>query len=129
MTSIRESRSESPRLRAPVLATASPTRPSGRHSDVNASSCGGGRLDLTLQSSSEKGHHRPDRQRANHFHTALYMARGLLRELHPRGQSQLGVDVGEMGLHGARGDEQPRGDVLVAQALSDESHDVELGTG
>ena len=35
------------------------------------------------------------------------MARGLLRELHSRGKAKLRVYVGEMGLHGARGDEQP----------------------
>ena len=43
----------------------------------------------------------------------------LLSELHARGESQFGVDVGEVGLHGAWRDEKPRSHVLVAQPFPD----------
>ena len=40
-----------------------------------------------------------------------------LDELHTRGQTEFGVDVGEVGLHGAGRDEKPCADVFVAQVL------------
>jgi hypothetical protein len=48
-------------------------------------------------------------------------------ELHPGGEAEFGVDVDEVGLHGARGDEKPCGDVLVAEPLANQSHHVALG--
>jgi hypothetical protein len=49
---------------------------------------------------------------------------GLLRQLHARRQPELRVDVREVGLHGSRRYEQPGGDVLVGEALSDQPHDI-----
>jgi hypothetical protein len=50
-----------------------------------------------------------------------------LDELHPRAEAEFGVDVGEVGLHGARRDEKPPGDVVVGQSFTDEPHHVALG--
>jgi hypothetical protein len=50
-----------------------------------------------------------------------------LGQLHARGEAEFGVDVGEVGLHGARRDEKPRGDVVVGVPFADESYDVALG--
>ena len=52
-----------------------------------------------------------------------------LRELHARGESEFGVDVCEVGLHGARRDEKPCRDVVVGQPFADQSDDVALGGG
>jgi len=41
-----------------------------------------------------------------------------LNELHPGGQAELGVNVGEVGLHGARRDEKARANVFVAQPFT-----------
>jgi len=41
-----------------------------------------------------------------------------LDQLHARSKPELGVDVGEVGLHGARWDEKPGGDVVIAQAIA-----------
>ena len=57
------------------------------------------------------------------------MARGLLGQLDPRGQPKLCVDVREVCLHGAGRDEQPRGDLFVAQAFANQPDDVEFGAG
>src|ERR1700758_1789281 len=57
------------------------------------------------------------------------LAGSLLNELDARGEAEFGVDVGEVGLHGARGDEKPCGDVLVAESFADQSDDVSLGGG
>jgi hypothetical protein len=43
-----------------------------------------------------------------------------LDQLHVRGESEFGVNVGEVGLHRTWGYEKPRGDLLVAQAFSHE---------
>jgi len=43
----------------------------------------------------------------------------LLDELHPGGQPELGVDVGEVGLHGSRRHEKPGGNVFVGQPFAD----------
>jgi hypothetical protein len=52
-----------------------------------------------------------------------------LGKLHPGGEAEFGVDVGEVGLDRARLDEKPCGDVVVAQAFADQSRDVALGGG
>src|SRR5271166_2434991 len=52
-----------------------------------------------------------------------------LDELDARAQAQFGVDVGEVGLHSARRDEKPGGDVSIGKSVADEPHDVELGGG
>ena len=52
------------------------------------------------------------------------MSGRLLRQLYPRRHTQLGVDVCQMGLNRAMGYEEPCGDVLVAQSLTNKSHDV-----
>src|SRR5271165_5272546 len=52
-----------------------------------------------------------------------------LDELYAGAQAEFGVDVGEVGLHCARLDEQPGGDVVVGQPVADQSHDVALGGG
>ena len=52
-----------------------------------------------------------------------------LSELQPRGQAEFGVDVGEVGLHGARLDEKPCRDVVVGEPFADQSDDVALGGG
>src|SRR6516165_1136864 len=57
------------------------------------------------------------------------VAGSLLGELHAGAESEFGVDVGEVGLHGARGDEKPRGDVVVGEPFADQSYDVALGGG
>ena len=57
------------------------------------------------------------------------MPGGLLRQLYARAEPEFGVDVGQVRLHGSWGDEQPGGDVLVAQALADEPGHVEFGPG
>ena len=57
------------------------------------------------------------------------VTRDLLNQLHPRLQGQFGVDVREVGLHGARRDEQACSDVLVAQTLTDEPDDFPFGRG
>ena len=57
------------------------------------------------------------------------MAGCFLGELHAGGQAEFGVDVGEVGLHGARRDEKPCGDVTVGQSLADQADDVALGGG
>jgi hypothetical protein len=54
-------------------------------------------------------------------------SRRLLHQLHPRSDAELGVDVGEVGLHGARGHEKPCGDVFIGQTFTDQSRDVALG--
>ena len=51
------------------------------------------------------------------------MAGRLLRELHAGGQAELRVDVGEVGLHGARRDEKSCGDVIVGQSFADQPYD------
>src|ERR1700733_3716373 len=53
--------------------------------------------------------------------------RRLLNQLHARGQTEFGVDVGEVRLHGARRNEKPCGDVVVAQSFAEEAHYVQLG--
>ncbi len=57
------------------------------------------------------------------------MASCFLGELHAGAQAEFGVDVGEVGLHGARRDEKPCGDVIVGQPFADESDDVALSRG
>jgi hypothetical protein len=52
-----------------------------------------------------------------------------LGELYPGGDTKLAVDVGEMGLHAARRDEKPCGDVVVGEPFADESDDLALGEG
>src|ERR1700739_4163414 len=49
-----------------------------------------------------------------------------LRELDTGSDTELGVNVGEVGLHGARRDEKPRADVSVRQPLRDKPRDIEL---
>ena len=53
----------------------------------------------------------------------------LLSELNARGQPEFRVDVGEVGLHGARRDEKPGGDVVVAESLADQADDGTVGGG
>ena len=50
------------------------------------------------------------------------MAGSLLNELHARGEAEFGVDVGEVGLHGARCDEKSCGNVFIADPLMDKTH-------
>jgi hypothetical protein len=57
------------------------------------------------------------------------VAGGFLHQLHTGGESEFGIDVGEVGLHGARRDEQTRGNVCVGQPFADESDDVALCRG
>jgi hypothetical protein len=59
--------------------------------------------------------------------TGLGVACRFLDELNARGEAELGVHVGEVGLYGTRRYEQPCGDVLVAEAFRYEAHDVALG--
>ncbi len=55
------------------------------------------------------------------------VAGGLLGELDSGGEAELGVDVGEVGLHGAGRYEQPGGDVFVGQSFGHQPGDVALG--
>lgn len=57
------------------------------------------------------------------------MPRRFLDELEPGGDTELGVDVGEVGLHGPRSQKEPSGDVFVAQTFGDQSDDAEFGRG
>src|SRR5262245_12727284 len=50
-------------------------------------------------------------------------------ELDPGAEAQLVQDVGDMGLHGSLGQEQPGRDLLVAEVVGDEPRDVQLPTG
>ena len=50
-----------------------------------------------------------------------------LRELNTGSDTELGVNVGEVGLHGARRNEKPRSDVSAGQSFRDEPHHVALG--
>jgi hypothetical protein len=59
----------------------------------------------------------------------LSVAGGFVDELGAGAEPEFGVDVGEVGLYRARGDEQRGGDVLVGQQVADESDDVAFGGG
>ncbi len=50
-------------------------------------------------------------------------------ELSAVGDTDLGEDVREMGLHRGATDEQPLGDLGVRETLGDERDDLELGWG
>jgi hypothetical protein len=52
-----------------------------------------------------------------------------LCELHPGGQPEFGVDVREVGLHGAWRDEKPCGDVVIGQPFADQLHHLTFGRG
>src|ERR1700754_2713299 len=110
-------------------ALASLIRPSLPYSDNKVSSCGHAQdgIDLWLPHS--------------HFGELLLLgpsqvtgyasgvASGLLGELHPGAEPEFGVDVGEVSCHGARGDEEPSCDVLIAESFADVSDDIALRRG
>ena len=52
-----------------------------------------------------------------------------LNQLHARREPEFGIDVSEMGLNSARGDEQSAADVFVAKALTDEADHIVFGGG
>src|SRR5205807_320133 len=64
------------------------------------------------------------------FETDLAGTPGHVRcQLHPRADAELGEDVGEVGLHGAAGDEEARSDLGVGEPLGGEPYHLALGGG
>src|SRR5271156_5617239 len=95
----------------------SPLTPSSLQSTSGASARGSMSLMLASMREARSAKHqrkRVDRGRVRAGISSSGVAGCFLDELHPRAEAEFGVDVGEVGLHGARRDEKPGGDVVVA---------------